>query len=211
MLGMLWNCRESMGLETEIKQLFNKQELKNLSADDVNEALAKELYYDEYAWQYEKKMSITYPKRADGIEKPLYMYPDCGMEFEMHTEGADIFCGKCGSRRTMSEYGRMIRSDGSEDSFSHIPDWYEWEREQVIKEIESGKYKLDMQIKIESLCHIFLFLAIMRCCLKTFGTTEIHLLATVCTVNQIKLLSLLIEVNIIFILEICMEVKSSRV
>jgi len=149
----IWNLtmRREVTLEAEIKQLYTREQLKNATVDEINDALAKELAYDEYAWQYEKKMAVTFPKRAEGIEKPLYICPDCGAEFEMHTEGADIFCGKCGSRRTMTEYGRMVRSDGTEDAFSHIPDWYEWEREQVIREIDSGSYKLDMRVKIESL------------------------------------------------------------
>ena len=149
----IWNLtmRREVTLEAEIKQLYTREQLKDVTVDEINEALAKELAYDEYAWQYEKKMAVTYPKRAEGIEKPLYICPDCGAEFEMRTEGADIFCGKCGSRRTMTEYGRMVRSDGTEDAFSHIPDWYEWERQQVIREIDSGNYKLDMRVKIESL------------------------------------------------------------
>ena len=149
----IWNLtmRREVTLEAEIKQLYTREQLKAVSVDEINRSLAEELAYDEYAWQFEKKMKITFPKRAEGIEKPLYICPDCGAEFEMHSEGADIFCGRCGSRRTMTEYGRMVRSDGTEDAFSHIPDWYEWEREQVIKEIDRGKYKLDMRVKIESL------------------------------------------------------------
>lgn len=149
----IWNLtkRKEVLLDATITQIYTRDELKKASVDEINAKIAEFLRYDEYEYQYKMKMAVTYPKRAEGIEMPLYKCPDCGAEFEMHTRGAEIFCGKCGEKRIMTEYGRMVRPDGSEDGFSHIPDWYEWERECVKKEIDSGAYGLDMRVKIESL------------------------------------------------------------
>lgn len=149
----IWNLtnRKEVLLDATITQLYTREELKKASVDEINAQIAEFLSYDEYEYQYKMKMAITYPKRAEGIELPLYRCPDCGAEFEMRTSGAEISCGKCGAKRTMTEYGRMVRPDGSEDVFSHIPNWYEWERECVKKEIDGGVYGLDMRVKIESL------------------------------------------------------------
>ena len=149
----IWNLtmRKEVLLDATITQIYTREQLREATVEEVNAKLAEYLAYDEYAYQNEMKMAITYEKRAEGIELPLYQCPECGTEFEMRTENADIFCENCGARRHMTEYGRMVRSDGTEDAFSHIPDWYEWEREQVIKEIDSGEYSLDMRVKIESL------------------------------------------------------------
>ena len=149
----IWNLakRKEVLLDATVTQIYTREELKKASVDEINAKIAEFLSYDEYEYQYRTKMAIAYPKRAEGIEMPLYRCPDCGAEFEMHTSGEEIFCGKCGAKRIMTEYGRMVRPDGSEDSFSHIPDWYEWERDCVKKEIECGVYGLDMRVKIESL------------------------------------------------------------
>lgn len=32
-----------------------------------------------------------------------------------------------------------------------IPDWYEWERRQVIEEIEAGAYRLDVKVEVDAL------------------------------------------------------------
>ena len=32
--------------------------------------------------------------------------------------------------------------------FTHIPDWYAWERDQVRKELEAGEYTLETDVKI---------------------------------------------------------------
>lgn len=149
----IWNTakRREVMLDATITRIYTREELRNASVEEVNARIAEFLRYDEYAWQYETKMAVTYPKRAEGIELPLYKCPGCGAEFEMRTKGAEIICGCCGERRIMTEYGRMVRPDGSGDEFSHIPDWYEWERWEVIKEIESGVYGLDTRVKIEAL------------------------------------------------------------
>lgn len=123
----IWNLtkRKEVLLDATITQLYTREELKKASVDEINAKIAEFLNYDEYEYQYKMKMAITYPKRAEGIEMPLYRCPGCGAEFEMRTSGAEISCGKCGAKRIMTEYGRMVRPDGSEDGFSHIPDWYE--------------------------------------------------------------------------------------
>lgn len=149
----IWNLtmRREVLLDATITQIYTREQLREATVEEINAKLSEFLSYDEYAYQNEMKMAITYEKRAEGIELPLYKCLECGAEFHMHTKGAEICCHKCGFKRVMNEYGRMLLPNGSEDEFSHIPDWYEWERGQVIKEIDSGNYGLDLHVKIESL------------------------------------------------------------
>ena len=149
----IWNLtmRKEVLLDATITQVFTREEVEKADEAEINAKLSEFLAYDEYAWQYETKMAVTYEKRAEGIEKPLYLCPECGKEFCMKTSGADIECTSCGAKRHMTEYGRMVKPDGSEDEFSHIPDWYEYERRCVHEEIDAGRYALDMKVRIESL------------------------------------------------------------
>ena len=50
----------------------------------------------------------------------------------------------------MDEYGRMEAMKG-ETEFSHIPDWSNWERECVRKEIEDGTYYFEDTVRVETL------------------------------------------------------------
>lgn len=149
----IWNLtmRKEVMLEAVITQIYTREQLREASVEDVNAKIGEFLSYDEYAYQNEMKMAVTYDKRAEGIHLPLYKCCECGSEFCTDTKGTDIFCKECGMKRTMTEYGRMVRADGAEDSFSHIPDWYEWQRKSVEAEIDRGEYSLDMRVKIESL------------------------------------------------------------
>lgn len=149
----IWNlkARKEARLEATITQVFTREEIKNASSEEIQKKLSEYLEYDEYRYQYENKIAITYKKRSEGIEAALYQCPSCKTEFKMKTSDADISCSSCGYTRHMTEYGRMVSKDGSEDDFSHIPFWYEWERKNTEKEIDEGKYSLDMKVRIESL------------------------------------------------------------
>ena len=50
----------------------------------------------------------------------------------------------------MSELGEL-RAITGETEFSHIPDWYEWERANVALEVEAGTYFVDTTVRVESL------------------------------------------------------------
>ena len=65
----------------------------------------------------------------------------------MEGKGIHLTCHSCGKRWEMDEYGRLCATD-SDTEFSHIPDWYSWQRECVRKELEDGTYLLDTDVNI---------------------------------------------------------------
>lgn len=70
----------------------------------------------------------------------------------MTSKGAELWCEECGHRWFMNEYGQLEAIEG-ETHFSHIPDWYEWERENVRKEVESGTYGIEVRSDVRALPH----------------------------------------------------------
>ena len=63
-----------------------------------------------------------------------------------------LFCGECGKRWRMTELGELEALDGQPTEFSHIPDWYEWERANVRAEVEAGTYDSGLlQVHVDSL------------------------------------------------------------
>jgi len=51
----------------------------------------------------------------------------------------------------MDEYGRLHRTDGGEERFVHVPDWYRWERENVDKQVQDGTYSFVDEARLELL------------------------------------------------------------
>lgn len=65
----------------------------------------------------------------------------------MEGKGTKIVCLQCQNGYELSETGELKAHRG-ETRFTHIPDWYRWERESVRKELEDGSYKLDIEVDI---------------------------------------------------------------
>lgn len=65
----------------------------------------------------------------------------------MEGKGTTLTCRHCGKQWELTPLGELKAAEG-ETEFPHIPDWYNWEREQVRQEILDGRYKLDTDVKI---------------------------------------------------------------
>lgn len=148
-----WNTKDHKvkGLEAELSLLFSKEDLEEKPVDEINKEINERFVYDDYAWAKEKGIKITYAKRAEGLDKVLYQCCDCGREFRMASEGDRLYCRECGHSWTMREDGSLKASDG-ETRFSHIPDWYEWERGNVRREVAAGRYSSgELKVFVRSL------------------------------------------------------------
>ena len=136
-----WNLHDRgvAPTEAELTLLLSKESLAAASAAEVNRALVSAFQYDDFAWQKERGIRTPYKKRAEGLHKVLYQCPACGKEYRMRSEGTSLYCADCGKRWQMTELGELQAETG-ETEFSHIPDWYEWERANVRKEVREGRY-----------------------------------------------------------------------
>jgi transcription elongation factor Elf1 len=148
-----WNPR-NRGVnptEAEFTVQYTAQQVKKASIDEINRRLVQAFQYDDYQWQRERGIRIPYKKRAEGLHKVLYQCPACGTEYKMTSEGAKLRCAACGKSWTMSEFGEL-RADDGDTEFSHIPDWYEWERANVRAEVEANVYSTsEMPVKVDTL------------------------------------------------------------
>ena len=147
-----WNLPDHKvkGTQATMKCLFTAEQLESTNYKDVMAAIEKEFEYDDYKWQKENNIRISYPERAKGLHKILYKCPMCHSEYKMSSGGTTIQCNACGKIWEMSELGELSAKTGITE-FSHIPDWYEWERTEVRKEIENGSYGITLTAQTDAL------------------------------------------------------------
>ncbi|MDD4057071.1 MAG: hypothetical protein PHF85_05435 [Bacilli bacterium] len=146
-----WNLKHRNNrTEATMTKILDVEDLKKLSIDEINDRIQKAFVYDEYQWQKDHNIRITYQQRAEGIHKILYKCPSCLIEHEMDSKDNTIFCKQCGKKYEMDEFG-VLRATAGKTEFSHIPDWYDWEREEVRKEILAGKYVIEDDVDVDSL------------------------------------------------------------
>ena len=147
-----WNFRKKrkVPLYTTMTQILTAEQVKSMSVEEINEALKEGLWYDDYQYQKDNGILITEPFRAEGLHKVLYQCPACGVEHEMASEGTQIYCKACGKRWNLGEDGTLSALNG-ETEFSHVPDWYAWERTQVEAQIEAGTYAFEDEVEVYSM------------------------------------------------------------
>ncbi|MCD7728469.1 MAG: hypothetical protein LUI60_00965 [Clostridia bacterium] len=137
-------------VETKLICVATAEEVRTLSAEEINRRINETFVYDDFKYQLDNKIAIKYKKRAKGLHHILYQCCECGTEYEMYSEGTTLECRHCGKKWEMTEYGELAAHDGY-TRFSHIPDWFKWERENVKREVEQGTYCIEDEIEVHTM------------------------------------------------------------
>ncbi|MCL2538802.1 MAG: 1-acyl-sn-glycerol-3-phosphate acyltransferase [Oscillospiraceae bacterium] len=147
-----WNVgsRKVKPVMSEMKLLITKEETEVLSVEEIDARISEAFVYDDFAWQRQNGVRTRDKNRAEGLHSILYQCPSCLTEYMMTSKGSELSCSHCGKVWQMSELGVLTALD-SKTEFSHIPDWYEWQRSNVRAEVESGIYSFSAEVRIESL------------------------------------------------------------
>ncbi len=147
-----WNVKSmrfGFGTEAVMTQIYTPDELKTASADEINGKIKDYLYNDDFRWQSENRKKLKNKNRAQGLHNSLYKCPNCSAE-SMNSKGTELYCEKCSKRWTLNIYGELEANDGKTE-FKFPTDWYDWEREQVINEIENGEYRFESDVTVNDL------------------------------------------------------------
>ncbi len=147
-----WNFRKKrkVPLYTTLTQVLTAEQIAEMTVEEINAVVKQSLQYDEYRYQKENGILITEPYRAEGLHKVLYQCPHCLAESKMASKGAELYCESCGKRWVLQEDGELCAVEG-ETEFSHVPDWFLWQRAQVEKQIEDGTYYFSDTVDVYSL------------------------------------------------------------
>lgn len=137
----------SVDVSAKEEYLLSPEDIEKMSVEEINGIIASRFDFDNFRWQQENKIKIDSPTRADYLNRVLYKCPVCKTEGKMLGKGIRIKCTECGKTHILTEYGALEAEDGK-PSFTHIPDWYKWERECVRKEISDGTYGFDVPVEI---------------------------------------------------------------
>ena len=148
--------KRKVPLHTTLTQILTREDIDKLSVAEINEIIRKSLSYNEYEYQKQNGILLKEPFRAEGLHKILYQCPHCLAESKMASNGAEIFCEECGKRWTLNEDGTISANEG-ETEFNNVPAWFEWERANVIKAVEEGKYSFSDTVDVFSMPRCYNF------------------------------------------------------
>lgn len=117
-----YKLRDYRFVFVEFRKLISKEEIKELSVEEVFERIKSKLYVNDYDFQRDKMIRVGGSKRAKGLEKFLYACPKCGSLHTIETENNDVYCTNCDEFGTIDEYGFIQGS-----TYDNLVEWYKYQ------------------------------------------------------------------------------------
>ena len=120
------NFSKSGILHTNTKTLIKKEELKDLSPDEITKLVEEALYHNDYDYQKEHMIPMKRKNRAEGIERLIYYCNSCSSIMTVYGESDDIKCSKCGTIARFNQYDLLEHNkhdnlvDYNKEQYSHI-------------------------------------------------------------------------------------------
>ncbi len=145
----LYNClqKRKVDVRADVTCLLTPAQIATMSVAQIDQMLDEAFSFDNFDWQQRNRVVINEPFRADGLNRILYRCPHCGKEGKTVGKGITLTCRNCGHAYELTETG-WLKSLTGEAAFTHIPNWYAWQRGQVRRELEEGTYRLEVNVNI---------------------------------------------------------------
>ena len=138
-----WNKykQNGMPMEAYVEEIVSAEEVKTLSVDEINQRIQKAFVYDDWKWLKDNNVKLKYKNRANNLNALLYQCASCKTEFKMEGKGTTLKCKACGKTWNLGEDGVLTATEG-ETIFSHVPDWFKWQKQNVHDEVFNGTYNM---------------------------------------------------------------------
>lgn len=136
-------------VEVKVGVLFTKEQLAELSADEIQAIMDEKLYHDDYEWNKTARVKYDgHGRMAENLHQLLYWCPKCGKDLVTASAGDRIWCTNCGNAAHFNEYYDLIPE--GEDSV--IPDtprvWFDEQRAHIRKLAAEPGFELREHVKL---------------------------------------------------------------
>jgi len=128
--GYLMKPRWAMGkrknrrVEMFYKTVITKEELKDMSIEEVSDVINKELYFNAY--EYQRVHHIKHPGKelAVGIDNLLYLCPECHSLNTISAKGNEFWCEHCQTKGHIDDEGFLHGF-----KYDNLVDWDNYQKE----------------------------------------------------------------------------------
>ncbi|MBO8428184.1 MAG: 1-acyl-sn-glycerol-3-phosphate acyltransferase [Firmicutes bacterium] len=143
-----YNIKERHGkVYVTYKKLFNIEDLAKYSVDEITDILNKEIHTDDYEFNLSKQITYKSKEIAKNIHQLLYKCPKCGKEFISISDEESWMCPSCGNKFYLDNAYNIIPTKDSV-TFKTPKLWYDYERNEVKKEIANPDFYFEDEVDI---------------------------------------------------------------
>ncbi len=139
-------------VEVTVDKLFTPDDLKSMTADEIQDRMNEALYHNDYSWNLTERVSYKgNGEMAKNLGDMLYLCPKCGALYTMKTEGNIIKCSECGNGAEVNEYYDIIPLDSECVIPPAIHHWYKLERDRAREEVQNPDFSFSERVKLGTL------------------------------------------------------------
>lgn len=113
-----------------VVNVYTKEQLQNMSADEVYRAITNDLYEDAYERQMSSPTKYKGKNLAEKLEKLTFICPECGARETLRSNKNTVVCDNCSHSFCYNEYGML---EGGK--FSTVKDFYNWQLSVVERDV----------------------------------------------------------------------------
>lgn len=137
-----WGISKRKGkMRGVIRKVVTPEEYNALSNEELHGLILENLAVNDS----QSGIKFKSDKRAENIERALYMCPNCGSVSTITSKGTNFRCEHCGKQWEYTEDLHIV----PDDNFSVVSDWYDWEEKEIAKVAERSDGEIFADDNIE--------------------------------------------------------------
>ena len=117
-----------------VVNVYTKEQLAGMSADEINAAIVRDLHEDAYARQLAAPKKYKGKQIACRLENLVYLCPTCGKQDSLRSEKDQVRCGHCGLEFSYDEYGMLHGLP-----FDTVQELAAWQQAETLRHAEQGE------------------------------------------------------------------------
>lgn len=116
--------RMGNGITVHVRAALMPEQSGSMDVDEIEEYIKENFFFSNDLWKKTANYSYKAENRASGIQRVLYLCPQCKCVGTIVTDGNIIRCGKCGLATSLNEKDNLQPCVGK---LKTVADWHKWE------------------------------------------------------------------------------------
>jgi len=109
-------------VEIDYQLIISKEELKDISADEIMSRIRTSLQHNEMEYQQQQRTVIQSEKRAEYLNHVIFYCPVCKSFHGFSAKGNFITCYSCGFQIFVDKFGFLEGTNGLKLPYNQLPD-----------------------------------------------------------------------------------------
>ena len=121
-------------LSGEVVNVYSKEQLAEMSLDEIAAIITADLHEDAYETQEREKVKYKGKRLAENLENLLFICPKCGSYDSFFSKGSKVNCKDCDYSFEYDEYGML-----SDDKLNTVKKFSDYQQKIIETDVKENK------------------------------------------------------------------------